>query len=417
MGDNVKQDINFLDKPLWLQTTEQDSEKLVTWQDQEGYRFECAGYAPGKVDMLILYFLMLESQNHNWNDKLVLTQYSVLNGCGMVVGKRQRERLKQALEAWKRTTISFSGTWYSGTKYHDMQFGIVDYWAIREGDRKLEIRLNQNWIEKIRQSEFFKYVSFAQMKTLRSPLALRLYEILVKSFYKRTTWEIDALKLAAKIPMDKKYFSDIVPRIKTATQRVSEKTDLNVKIEVVKQGRGKGKFIFTRLPKKKSVQRDLFTAAPPPELPDDVMGKLPPGDRVSCREICQDIISRDGVDGLRFYIDKAVTRKRSDRRNISGYLKTIFDINLYGDVKAAKKTASDQARAELQAQQEREDRVHQDQDRSRASWEALRRLKDQNPERYQQLRQQVADDLCVDLNRMKRGDTLTVDLGVINIIA
>ncbi len=417
MDENVKQDINFLDRPLWMQTTVKDTREIVTWEDPDGYKFECAGYAPGKVDMLILYYLMLESQNRNWDDTLILTRYAILNGCGMAVGKYQKDRLKQALETWKRTTISFSGTFYSGKKYHDMEFGVIEDWAARESDNRLEIRFNRRWIEKIKNSEFFKYVSFTQMKTLRSPLALRLYEILVKSFFKRTTWEIDALKLAAKVPMIEKYFADIVPRVKTATKRVSEKTDLNVKVEVVKQGRGKGKFIFTRLPKKKPVQGDLFTAAPPPELPDDVMGKLPAGDRVSCREICQDIITRDGVDGLRFYIDKAVTRKQSDRSNTSGYMKTIFDIDLYADVKAAKKAATDQAMAELQQQQEQAARDHQEQDRAKAGREALKRLKDQEPERYQQLRQQVADNLGIDLDRMKRGDNLTVDLGVIEMIA
>jgi hypothetical protein len=32
-----------------------------------------------------------------------------------------------------------------------------------------------------------------------------------------------------------------------------------------------------------------------------------------------------------------VTRKQSDRINTSGYLKTLFDMDLYADVKAAKK--------------------------------------------------------------------------------
>jgi hypothetical protein len=417
MREEVKQDINFLDKPLWMQTTVKDTKEIITWEDQEGYKFECAGYAPGKVDMLILYFLMLESQNRNWGDKLVLTQYAVLNGCGMVMGKRQRERLKQALEAWRRTTISFSGTWYSGKKYHDMEFGIVEYWAIREKDKKLEIRLNQNWIEKIRQSEFFKYVSFTQMKSIRSPLALRLYEILVKSFFRRTTWEIDALKLAAKIPMSEKYFADITPKIKTATKRVSEKTDLNVKVAVVKQGRGKGKFIFTRLETKKPVQGELFTAAPPPELPENVMQKLPARDRVACQKICQEIIARDGADGLRFYIGKAVGRKQSDRSNTSGYLKTIFEMDLYADVKAAKRAAVDQARADLREQQEVEARDCQEQERAKAGREALAKLKERNPERYRQLRQQVAGNLGIDLGRMKRGDSLNIDLGIAEIIS
>jgi hypothetical protein len=414
--DFVKQDLNLLEYPMWMQQPKKETSEVVKWVDRDGYVFKAAGGVPGKVDMLILYYLMLESQNRNWDDRMVLSRYQILTGCGMGVSKPMMDRLKQSLEKWKNVVLAFSGTWYSGKAYHDMQFGIVDYWGIREKDNKLEIRLNLEWIEKVRASDFFRHISFAQMKTLRSPLALRLYEILIKTFHHRDQWEIDVLKLAAKIPMQEKYFSDIAPKIEAAARRVSDKTELAVKVKTVKQGRGKGKFIFTRLPKQKPVQGDLFTAAPPPELPDDVMGKLPAGDRVSCQEICQDIITRDGVDGLRFYIDKAVGRKQSGRSNTSGYLKTVFDLDLYGDVKAAKKAATDQARADLQKQQKQAAADHQEQDRAKAGRAALAKLKEHDPERYQALRQKIAGDLGIDLDRMKRGESLTVDLGVIEMI-
>ncbi|MCA1793671.1 MAG: replication initiator protein A [Desulfobacteraceae bacterium] len=335
MDENVKQDINFLDRPLWMQTTVKDTTEIIRWEDPDGYRFECAGYVPGKVDMIFLYYLMLESQNKNWSDVLVLSRYAVLNGCSMAVGKYQKDRLKQALETWKRTTISFSGTFYSGKKYHDMEFGVIDDWAARESDNRLEIRFNRRWIEKIKNSEFFKYVSFTQMKTLRSPLALRLYEILVKSFYRRDTWEIGVMKLAGKIPMPEKYPAHVIPKVKAAVKRISEKTDLQVHI-TVKGSRGDQVFTFTRTEKQKPVQGDLFTTSAPLPLPDDVMQMLPAPDRVTCQKICQDIMVQDGVDGLKFYLAKSAGRKQTDRKNTAGYLKTIFDMDLYADVKAGK---------------------------------------------------------------------------------
>jgi hypothetical protein len=415
MNENVKQDINFLDRPLWMQTTVKDTKEITRWEDPDGYKFECAGYVPGKVDMILLYYLMLESQNRNWDDTLILTRYAILNGCGMAVGKYQKDRLKQALETWKRTTISFSGTFYSGKKYHDMEFGVIDDWAARESDNRLEVRFNRRWIEKIKNSEFFKYVSFTQMKTLRSPLALRLYEILVKSFYKRTAWEIGVMKLAGKIPMTEKYPAHVIPKIKTAAKRITEKTDLGVSVKV-KGKRGDQTFTFSRLERKKPVQGDLFTDAPPPELPDNVMQKLPAGDRVSCQKICQEITARDGVDGLRFYIEKAVGRKKADRSSTSGYLKTIFDMDLYGDVRAAKQAAADQAKADYQKQLEQAAADRQEQGKAQAGREALARLKDQDPERYQALRQQVAGDMGIDLDRLKRGENLKLDLGIIGLI-
>ncbi len=258
MEKSIKQDINFLENPLWMQTAKKPNRELVIWEDNDGYVFEAARGVPGKVDVLILYSLLLECQNNNWSDTLYMSRYQILKGCDMNVGKPEQERLKQALEAWKRVTISFSGTFYSGKAYHYMEFGIIDDWGIRKEDHKIEIRLNRKWIEKIRKSEFFKYVSFVQMRSLRSPLALRLYEILIKVFYKRTTWEIDALKLAEKIPMAEKYFSDIAPKIEAATKRISDKTDLNIVVEVIREGRGKGKFYFKKIDKQKPYQQNLF---------------------------------------------------------------------------------------------------------------------------------------------------------------
>lgn len=266
MDTQIKQDINFLEHPLWMQTVEKDSGRIVKWKDQDGYNFEASGGVPSKVDMLFLYYFMLESQNNNWNDTMYISRYQVLSGCGMGVGKNERDRLKASLEIWKRVTISFSGTFYSGKGYHHMEFGIIDDWGIREDDNKLEIRLNRKWIEKIKQSDFFKYISFSQMKSLRSPLALRLYEILVKSFFKRTAWEIDILKLANKIPMSEKYITHIIPKIEAATKRISDKTDLKISVEVVREGRGKGKFCFKKEGHQKPQQQELF-----PDLDEKIL--------------------------------------------------------------------------------------------------------------------------------------------------
>ncbi len=246
MDENVKQDINFLEYPIWMQSHRKPNKTLTMWEDRDGYTFEASRGVPGKVDMLFMYYFLLECQNQNWADKLCLSRYKILKECGMNIGNTEKKRLIASLEAWKRVTVSFSGTFYTGVSYDYMEFGIVDDWCIREEDNRLEIRLNQKWIEKIKGSEFFKYVSFTQMRSLRSPLALRLYELLVKTFYQRSKWEIDVLKLAGKIPMSERYFSDIVPKIEAATKRIRENTDLRIFVETVKTTRGEGKFIFTK---------------------------------------------------------------------------------------------------------------------------------------------------------------------------
>lgn len=420
MNDTIKQDINFLEHPLWMQETKKATGQIVKWEDQDGYIFEASGGVPGKVDMLFLYYFMLEAQNHNWADKLTLSRYQILKGCGMNVGKSQRDRLKQSLEIWKRVIVAFSGTFYSGKKYHYMEFGVIDDWAAREKDNKLEIRFNQRWLEKIKQSEFFKYISFTQMKALRSPLALRLYEILVKTFYQRDTWEIDALKLAAKIPMEKKYFADIAPRIQAATKRISDKTELSVKIEVIKQGRGKGKFVFTREPNRKPQQQDLFPDQQQPDIltetPAEVLGLIPQGERVKSMDIVREIFSRDGADGLQFYLEKCNSRKKTDSGSYGGYLKTISDLNLYADYLADKEVLNAQVRTEqeerLQQFQKEQEAVLEQQKRQ-AEREALDRLKVENLGQYQSLRRRAAESLGIDMEHLKRGERLKLDFAML----
>jgi len=71
---------------------------------------------------------------------------------------------------------------------------------------------------------FFKYINFSEFKQLHSPLATRLYEILCKSFHARDLWEIEAGKMAAKIPMKELYSAHIVPKIRAAIVRINKNT-------------------------------------------------------------------------------------------------------------------------------------------------------------------------------------------------
>lgn len=360
MNDNVKQDINFLEYPLWMQQTKKATGQIVTWKDKEGYTFEAAGGVPSKVDMLFLYYFMLEAQNSNWDETLVLSRYQVLNGCGMNVGKTERDRLKRSLEIWKRVTISFSGTFYSGQEYHDMEFGIINDWVARKKDNKLEIELNKRWIEKIKQSEFFKYISFGQMKALRSPLALRLYEILVKTFYRRDSWDVDVFKLAQKIPMTEKYVAHITPKIKAATKRISDKTELNIKVQLVKQGRGKGKFVFTRKSKQKPRQQDLFpsedTGKPQvAEIPQEMMVQIPEQWRGDAQGMAVEILQKSGageLDECILFVNDAIAGGIQIKKGYGAYLRSAYQGGWHRDAKATK-----EADGKAKAQAEKADQI------------------------------------------------------------
>ena len=240
-----KQDINFLEYPLWMQR-ERDNTKIAKFTDVEGYTFEALGGIPSKVDILFLYYILTISQQENWTQQLTLSRYKIMESCGVIPSAPNYKRLEESLDKWKQVQVSFAGTFYTGKVYSFMKFSIIDYYGFNETDKKIEIHFNGKWLEKIKASEFYKFVSFDRMKELRSPLALRLYEILGKTFYKRDVWEIDVLKLAGKIPMSEQYIAHIIPKIEAATKRIREKTDIDITVKTVKQDRGQGKFIFTK---------------------------------------------------------------------------------------------------------------------------------------------------------------------------
>ncbi|MEA1967878.1 MAG: replication initiator protein A [Thermodesulfobacteriota bacterium] len=356
MNDNIKQDINFLEYPLWMQSAKKATGQIVKWKDADGYIFEAAGGVPSKVDILYLYYFMLESQKQNWNNNLILSRYQILKGCGVNPSKDKRARLKQCLEVWKRVTITFSGTFYTGQGYKSLEFGIIDKWGVRDDDNKLEIRLSPDWVEKIKTSDFFKYVSFNQMKALRSPLALRLYELLVKTFHQRTVWEIGVLRLAAKIPMTEKYVAHITPKVTAATKRIKEKTELNIKVRMIKQGRGKGKFIFTKADRQEASHQDEQDTVTVPAVPlEDILRQIPGQWRRDAADIAKEISQKDGTDDLEqciSFVNQAIDAGQEIKKGYGRYLRSVWN-NGWHRQAAEAKAAEEQSKAAAKVERDR----------------------------------------------------------------
>lgn len=386
METEFKQDINFLEHPLWMQKERNNSE-ISKFTDIDGYTFEASGGVPSKVDILFLYYMLLISQHKNWSYKLVFSRYEILNACGISISKQNYDRLEESLYKWKRITISFSGTFYTGVKYSTLEFGIINDWGFREDDQRIEIHFNEKWLEKIKASEFYKFISFNHMKELRSPLALRLYEILVKTFYKRDVWEIDVLKLAAKIPMAEKYFADVVPKIEAATKRIREKTDLNIALKVIKQSRGQGKFIFTKKENKVKIEAKESSCElllPPPEpppsvlktpqltqtqpsIPIEILHLIPEEWRDNALSEAERILKVSGGEILKRCIQKInySIKKGTEIGSYGGYLRRCYDEKWYEhksaeEIKAEKAVIARQ-KADSLRKKEHEERIKKEQ--------------------------------------------------------
>ena len=395
MDNTIKQDINFLEHPLWMQS-ERDQPRVTNFTDIDGYMYEAAGGTPSKVDMIILYYLILEAQSNDWDPRIELSQYKILKACGIVPSKEKKKRLEQSLHKWKRVTISFSGTFYSGEAYEIIEFGIINDWSLAADNKTLSIELNGKWLQKIQSSKFYKWISFTQIKSIRSPLAIRLYEILIKTFYRRNIWEIDIKKLADKIPMSEKYIAHIIPKVEAATARIKKKTELDVSVKIVRQDRGKGKFIFCKNNKCIEVlepghQHAASTA------PFGIFLLIPKQHRPKCVAIANKIKTEAGEECLEWcirYVLDAASKKTVP--SFGGYLRTAYQEGYWKPFQE-----EEMANAQLEetkhakAVEKEQRRAAKEQKDTDTEWEAKRRkglvkrLEEVHPDQFHILREEA----------------------------
>ena len=278
----VKQDINCLEYPLWFQDDRfaEHHEDGYTWKNAKGFVFSTSFKPPVKTDIVFLLYLLNQSQKEGWKDEIKLTRYQVIKECGLTRNIQWYDRLEESLKRWERVSIEFNGCFYDGKAYKTIHFGVVDSWSIEEGTKLLRIRFSPEYLLVVKNTKYFRYIDFDQIKALRSSLATRLYQLLIKTFLERPYWETDSVLLAEKIPMKERYPAQIVKKIKPAVKRIYNHTDLKVTVEERKKGRGEIVLVFRREAAKPK-ENLLEKKSPPFVMPENedfkkLVSMLPP---------------------------------------------------------------------------------------------------------------------------------------------
>lgn len=218
----VKQDINFLDKPLWFTDAKHDGIGLI-WKDIEGYEYRSGYKLPDKTDMIILLYLLLQSQKQDYKETIELSRYQILKDCGLPIeGNYYYARIEDSLKRWKGISIEFRGTFYDSREYLTIGFGIVDGYKIEKETKVVRIRFNPDWLLKVKCSQFFKLLSFEYYKALKRPVSRRLYELLIKNFKGREECCYKLTTLGTKLTLTFQYASQVLAAIKPAINEINK---------------------------------------------------------------------------------------------------------------------------------------------------------------------------------------------------
>ena len=244
----IKQDMNFLEYPLWFQNDRLPPD--FTWQDRDGFIYRAPYKVPVRLDGLYLMYIMLLSQNEGWVQNILVPQRRIMTACGVRPGKYPALRLKESLDRWINITLSFEGTFYNGEEYERLQFNILNDWRVDRHTKHLRIEVNKFWLEKVKHSNFFKLIDFEEYARIRSPLAARYFELFTKNFQGRDKWLINSEKLRLKIPYTDPRPSILARQSASAIDHLAEVTNTRVSMKVESQKPGKALFAFHLLGRK-----------------------------------------------------------------------------------------------------------------------------------------------------------------------
>jgi hypothetical protein len=245
----LKDDICFLEYPTWL-VSEKNTFKTFTIEKENGkYTISTTDNVdrlPDRNDKIVLYYLLHElfSNMKLSSSKIITTRYKIAKNIidnKKNICKASYERIMLSLERWTGIFIKFEGVFYNGGGYTNRYFHIIDNVFLNKKTKELSIKFNEEYIKQLRETNYFKLIDFDEYKRLRRPVSARLYEILIKTFKDRDTWQIGIIKLAEKLTLEKRegkenyYPSDVIIKLIPAVNEINKRTGLKIHLHYNKE--------------------------------------------------------------------------------------------------------------------------------------------------------------------------------------
>ena len=236
----LRDDINFLEYPNWIVREQAGLKELILEKENGHYKITTsADSLPNRFDKIVLYCLLCKLFNTTQFESLQIkvSRYKIAKSSFYKrekIGRNEYERVMLSLKRWLNLSVEFYGVFYDGDKYKTRGFHIVDGYEL-DDKGELRIDFNRQYIEQLRETNFYKLINFEEYRRLAKPTSARLYEILIKTFKDRYVWKIDIIKLGEKLTLSKRYPSQILEKLVPAVNEINRKTELKVTLDYNKQ--------------------------------------------------------------------------------------------------------------------------------------------------------------------------------------
>lgn len=287
MSELIKQDINFLEYPMYVLTEKAIKENISVKIGDKEYTMLVGYKTPNSTDILYLYYFIKILQKNDYPEIITIKQSSLIKD--LFDGSDSSyyyKKIKDCLKVWKNVGISFNGSFYDGKNYKAIEFAILDVGQVDE-DGVITIEFNRIFLSILKNTNFYRYINLNEFKELKRPISRRLYELLKKSSF---PYKIEIAKLADKMLLKRKFASQIIQKLKPAVNEINKNTDLKINFNCSKNEDGENICIF----EKHKEHKNLLTCNENTNnnIPENIISLIPENKK-----------TKNVLELIKFYVD------------------------------------------------------------------------------------------------------------------
>lgn len=138
----------------------------------------------GYLDMKVLYYILSISQNseEKFSSYVEFSLYEIVVLLGMPKSGESYRRVRESLSLWCDKSFEYDAIWWKDGKKQSFRFDVLDQWRIHAAAKKVQVRLNDIFLETIEESNYYKMIDTRFLFLIKKPLTARLYEFLTRQF-------------------------------------------------------------------------------------------------------------------------------------------------------------------------------------------------------------------------------------------